>query len=186
VVEKKIPGIDVQDNKREQALAALLELEVTGKRGGYDAFDELGNPYELKTTSKNDVGTGRDVGRDFVAKLRSEYFIAAKTDPESIEWKPAKIIACHPDDLESWISEKLESRLAKDEKLLDRVLARIKNIFQNDDVERVVYLMSRGMTYNNPKISWDYLERHGTTLDIKNPAKSLKKFVNQRPLPIQN
>ena len=98
----------------------------------------------------------------------------------------SKIIVCHPDDLENWILEKLESRLAKDEKLLDRVLARIKNIFQNDEVERVVYLMSRGMTYNNPKISWEYLEKHGTTLDIKNPAKSLKKFVNQRPLPIQN
>lgn len=180
--QKKILGIDVQDNKREQALAALLDLQTTGKRGGYDAFDQHGNPYELKTTSKNDVGTGRDVGREFVAKLRSEYFVAAKTDPDSTDWKPAKIIVCHPDDLEEWILDKLESRLSKDEKLLEKVLTKIRTYFQKEELERIAYLMSRGMTYNNPKISWDYLEKHGTVLNLKEPAKSLKQFVIQRPL----
>jgi len=182
VSQKKILGIDVQDNKREQALATLLGLKTTGKRGGYDAFDDHGNPYELKTTSKNDVGTGRDVGRQFVAKLRSEYFIAAKTDPNSREWRPSQIIVCHPDDLEIWIEKKLESRIVKDEKLLERVLSKIRNLFNRQEIERISYLMTRGMTYNNPKISWDYLQKYGTTLDINNPAKSLQKFVNLRPL----
>ena len=182
VPKKSIPGVEVQDNKREQALVALLGLQPTGKRGGYDAFDEAGNPFELKTTSKNDVGTGRDVGRDFVAKLRSEYFVAAKTDPNSNEWKPSQIIICHPDDLEEWIQEKLELRLAKDENLLERVMNKIKNLFANEELERIKYLMSRGMTYNNPKISWDYLEKHGTVLNLKEPAKSLKQFVSRRPL----
>lgn len=180
-----IPGVEVQDNKREEALARLLGLKTTGKRSGFDAYDAKGNAYELKTTSKNDVGTGRDIGRSFVTKLRSEYFVAAKTDPNSSDWKPSEIIICHPDDLAEWIEEKLESRLAADETLLDLVISKLRKVLSEDQLARISYLMSRGMTYNNPKISWDYLKRNGTTLNLKNPKSDLEKFVNLRPLQSQ-
>lgn len=183
MVKKSIPGVDVQDNKREQALSKILGLQTTGKRSGFDAYDEFGNPYELKTTSKNDVGTGRDIGRSFIEKLRKEYFVAAKSSVEPGEWKPSEIIVCHPDDLEEWIEAKLGSRLSVDESLMSRVIERISQVFKKEEVERIEYLITRGMTYNNPKISWDYLVHHGTKLSLTNPAKELKKFVNSRPLP---
>ena len=183
MVKKSIPGVDVQDNKREQALAKILGLQTTGKRSGFDAYDEFGNPYELKTTSKNDVGTGRDIGRSFIEKLRKEYFIAAKSSLEPGEWKPSEIIVCHPDDLEEWIEAKLGSRLSADESLMSRVIEKISKVFKKEEVERIEYLINRGMTYNNPKISWDYLVQHGTKLSLTNTAKELKKFVNSRPLP---
>jgi len=183
VAKKSIPGVDVQDNKREQALAKILGLQTTGKRSGFDAYDEFGNPYELKTTSKNDVGTGRDIGRSFIEKLRREYFVAAKSSLEPGEWKPSEIIVCHPDDLEEWIEAKLGSRLSADESLMSRVIEKISKFFKKEEIERIEYLITRGMTYNNPKISWDYLTQHGTKLNLTNTAKELKKFVNSRPLP---
>lgn len=180
---KSILGVDVQDNKREQALAEILGLQTTGKRSGYDAYDEFGNPYELKTTSKNDVGTGRDIGRSFIEKLRSEYFVAAKSSLEPGEWKPSEIIVCHPDDLEGWIEAKLRSRLSADESLMSRVIEKISKVFKKEEIERIEYLMMRGMTYNNPKISWDYLIKNGTHLSLTNAAQELKNFVKLRPLP---
>lgn len=180
--KKSIPGVDVQDNKREQALANLLGLQTTGRRSGFDAFDKFNNPYELKTTSKNDVGTGRDIGRSFIDKLRREYFVAAKTSLEPGEWKPSEIIVCHPDDLEEWIEAKLGSRLSIDESLLERVLEKLGKFFKKEELERIEYLINRGMTYNNPKISWDYLKQNGTQLDMSDPSKHLRKFVSLRPL----
>ena len=86
-------GVDVQDNSREKAMAELLGLSTTGKRNGFDAVDSSGNPYELKTTSVRDVGTGRDVGRVWIEKIRAGYFIAAKTDMTiKSEWKPSEVI----------------------------------------------------------------------------------------------
>jgi hypothetical protein len=183
VVKKSIPGVEVQDNKREQALAKILGLQTTGKRSGFDAYDEFGNPYELKTTSKNDVGTGRDVGRSFIEKLKKEYFVAARSSLDPGEWKPSEIIVCHPNDLEEWIEAKLGSRLSADESLLAKVIAKIDKVFKKEETERIEYLITRGMTYNNPKISWDYLVQHGTKLNLTNTAKELKEFVNSRPLP---
>jgi hypothetical protein len=183
MTEKSIPGVDVQDNKREKALAEILGLQTTGKRSGFDAYDVLGNPYELKTTSKNDVGTGRDIGRAFIKKLGKEYFVAAKSSLEPGEWKPSEIIVCHPDDLEGWIEAKLGSRLSADESLMSRVTEKISKVFEKEEIDRIKYLIMRGMTYNNPKISWDYLIKNGTQLALTNAAQELKEFVNSRPLP---
>jgi hypothetical protein len=183
VANKSIPGVDVQDNKREQALAEILGLQTTGKRSGFDAYDEVGNPFELKTTSMNDVGTGRDIGRSFIDKLRREYFVAAKSSLEPGEWKPSEIIVCHPSDLEEWIEAKLGSRLSADESLMSKVIEKVSKAFKKEEIERIEYLIKRGMTYNNPKISWDYLIKNGTKLSLTNTAQELKKFVNSRPLP---
>lgn len=177
-----IPGVEVQDNSRETALAVFMGLSTTGKRNGFDALDMAGNFYELKTTSVGDVGTGRDVGRTFVQKLRSAYFIAAKTKVGTATWEPEEIIFCHPNDLEEWIVEKLESRISSDEKLRDAVLKAVKRVFKSIDLERIRYLMDRGMTYNNPKISWAYLESHGTKIDLQRPKAHLVELVNLRPL----
>jgi hypothetical protein len=66
---------------------------------------------------------------------------------------------------------------------MSRVLERISKVFKKEELERVEYLITRGMTYNNPKISWDYLVKNGTKLDLKNTSQDLKKFVSSRPLP---
>ena len=176
-------GVDVQDNSREKAMAELLGLSTTGKRNGFDAVDDAGNPYELKTTSVRDVGTGRDVGRVWIEKIRAGYFIAAKTDTSiKTEWKPAEVIFCHPSDLEEWIKEKLESRISVDEELRDRVLKQLGDFVSEDEKVRIAYLMGRGMTYNNPKISWEYLLDHGTVIDLSRPAEHVSELVSSRPL----
>jgi hypothetical protein len=66
---------------------------------------------------------------------------------------------------------------------MSRVIEKISKVFKKEEIERIEYLITRGMTYNNPKISWDYLVQHGTKLSLTNTAKELKKFVNSRPLP---
>lgn len=176
-------GVDVQDNSREKAMAELLGLSTTGKRNGFDAVDSVGNPYELKTTSVRDVGTGRDVGRVWIEKIRAGYFVAAKTDTSvKSEWKPSEVIFCHPSDLEEWIAEKLESRISVDEELRDRILETLGDEVSQDEKARIEYLMGRGMTYNNPKISWEYLLSHGVVLDLNRPAEHLAELVSSRPL----
>ena len=176
-------GVDVQDNSREKAMAELLGLSTTGKRNGFDAVDSAGNPYELKTTSVRDVGTGRDVGRVWIEIIRAGYFVAAKSDTTvKSGWKPSEMIFCHPSDLEEWIAEKLESRIAVDEELRDRIIEILGDAVTEDEKTRITYLMARGMTYNNPKISWEYLLSHGVVLDLNRPAEHLAELVSSRPL----
>lgn len=61
--EKIVP---IQDQAREKQIIALFELMANPKRLGPDAYDENGNPYELKSTTVGSVGTGRDVNPEMI------------------------------------------------------------------------------------------------------------------------
>lgn len=52
----KDDAVEVQDAAREQLLRERFGLLASGEgRGGTDAIDEAGNPFELKTTTKNSI-----------------------------------------------------------------------------------------------------------------------------------
>lgn len=162
-------------------LARMLELRHSTRRTGPDAWDQDGNEYELKTTTQKSVGTGRDIGRDFLDRLRARYMVAAKGQQTDYGFSFEDVYVLHPDDLEGWIGE-IESRIVEDEVHVNRALQAYRATGASDaEVERVEYLCQRGMTYNNPKISWAYIEEHGTRLG-QNPALDLRELVQERPI----
>lgn len=68
----------VQDDLREQQLAAQLRLERSSSRMGSDARDEFGNRYELKTVTTSSVTTGRDIGVPYLNRLWQSYLACAR------------------------------------------------------------------------------------------------------------
>lgn len=175
---------EVQDNRRERQLASLLDLQRTGARVGDDATDEFGNPYELKTTTQNDIGTSRDVGPAYANRMRQRYLVAAKGRNTTYGFSADEIWLLHPHDLDEWIKAKLESRFEADEAIAETAImaAQEDGTLTEDEVERLRYLVQRGMTFNNPKVSMNYIRAHGTLLDDDDPALQLREIVKARPI----
>lgn len=174
--------VTVQDDARESKMAKMLGLERTGDRNGFDAFDRHKNNFELKSTSNRSVTTGRDVGRAFLNKWRAGYFIVANTQSGSGKsWEPKDFYFLHPDDLEGWIAS-IEKRLEEDENLRDKVLRLSSSELSEKEKEIVEYVFNRGMTLNNPKIPWDYIEKHGTKIKRTRLKSHLAELVSSRPL----
>ena len=67
----------VQDQDRESKMIDILGLIGTEQRMGHDAEDKAGNRYELKSTTKDKFGTGRDVSVEMIKKWRELYWIFA-------------------------------------------------------------------------------------------------------------
>ena len=175
-------GRQVQDDTREAALARLLELQRTGKRIGPDATDEHGNKFELKTTTRQGLSTARDVGTDYLGKLRTQYLIAARGRQTDYGFAFEDIFFLHPDDLEDWI-QPLEAQVKRDEDIVNRAHSALETLGACcRTLMRLLYIGKRGSTRNNPKIPWRYITEHGTRLG-ENPSLDLRELVALRPIP---
>jgi hypothetical protein len=171
----------VQDDSREVALARLLNLSLGERRIGTDARDAAENPYELKTTTTSSVGTGRDVGLPYLRRMRSRYLVAAKGRQTRYAFAFEEIYFLHPDDLSDWITP-YEARFEADARLVElAVEALVASGHAEAEAGRLRYLGSRGLTLNNPKIPWAYVQQHGTLLG-DHPELDLPKLVAERPL----
>jgi len=174
---------EVQDNRRENQLADLLDLRQASRRIGDDATDEFGNSYESKSTTVKSVGTSRDVGRTYTNRMRQRYLIVAFGRNNRYGFAPEEIWALHPEDLDEWISN-LEAKILADEEIAETAIRAIADLGASKEVQaRLRYLCERGATYNNPKISMDVIRRRGTLLE-GDPALSLRRFVSLRPLAV--
>jgi len=159
----------------------MLELEVSRSRIGADASDEHGNQYELKTTTTGSVGTGRDVGFSYFGRMRTRYLIAARGRQTHYSFAFEEIYFLHPDDLEEWIRP-IEARLERDSELIEAAVSSLLATgAAPENVERLRYLGSRGLTLNNPKIPWAYISRHGTLLG-QHPELDLRTLVEAHPI----
>ena len=170
----------VQDDIREQQLAVQLQLERNDKRTGSDARDEFGNRYELKTVTTNNVTTGRDVGLPYLSRLRNSYLICAKGTNTDYGFQTQAIYFLSPTMMEDWIVS-LENRLVTDKNLVDRAVAELEAIDFDGNLERLRYLASRGLTINNPKISWPYITSHGVAIEGQ-PALHLRELIGLNPI----
>jgi Restriction endonuclease PvuII len=170
------PQKPVQDDTREDAMRTLFALQATESRMGSDAIDERGNRYELKSTTKTTVSTARDVGPHTIERWRQHHWIFAKGTNTAFGYSPEEFIYLSPGDMEPWFS-KLESRFSKDNDLLAKVVSMLpRNRLSPTELERLRSLVHRGMTVNNPKISWAFIQEHGSSI-TGDHAKSLRRLV---------
>ncbi len=162
----------------------MLNLSESDRRIGADALDKSGNPYELKTTTKSSLGTGRDIGYTYLAHMRTRYWIAAKGKQTRYGFAFDEIYFLHPDDLEEWIAV-IEARLKADDLIIEAAAAAFAKAGGTDlEVTRLKYLGRRGGTLNNPKIPWSYVTRKGQLLG-QHPELDLVELVKARPLTAQ-
>ena len=160
----------------------MLNLVSTGRRIGPDAHDANGNPYELKSTTTTGLGTGRDIGFEYLNQMRQRYWVAARGRRTRYGFSPEEIYFLHPDDLTEWITP-IEDRLRADQALIEEAASLlVASGSSTAEVARLRYLGSRGLTLNNPKIPWTYVRRHGTLLG-EHPELDLAAIVEARPLP---
>lgn len=163
-------------------LRACSNLVGTGRRIGPDAHDAHHNPYELKTTTTTGLGTGRDIGFPYLREMRTRYWIAARGHQTRYSFAFDEIYFLHPDDLAEWI-DRIEVALSADALIIEAAAAALTEAGRPEaDVRRLRYLGARGLTLNNPKISWVYVQQHGTRLG-DHPELDLAAIVAARPLP---
>ncbi|MGC9781720.1 MAG: hypothetical protein HZR80_20940 [Candidatus Heimdallarchaeota archaeon] len=184
--EEKQEIAEVQDKARENRLVTLFNLKQLKGRLGYDAKDEFDNPYELKTTTKSGVSTARDVQFEMIEKWRNCYWIIAKGVNLRSGYRFDEIYFCHPMILEEWFL-KIVNRLRIDVDLREKVLYILRNCddesvkFNPKEIEKVNYLISRGLTLNNPKIPL-WLVKKGVKIDKNAAANQLRALIKKYPL----
>lgn len=162
-------------------MARLLRLERESGRTGSDVHDESGNHYELKSTTVRGVGTGRDVGRIYLDRMRTRYSVVANGENTVYGFQIRDVWVLHPEDCEEWVSG-YEARIRSDEVLIERIVGSMTDKLSVQEVTRLRYLVNRGATYNNPKISLAYVRVHGTRLITEDPAAELRTLVTARPI----
>lgn len=174
--------VEVQDSRREHAIRRLFGLQKSGQgRMGADAVDDSGNEYELKSTTKEGVSTARDVGPHTIEKWRKRYWLFAKGRNLGSGFEIEATYFLHPDDMEGWF-QKLEKRFAQDLSLLRRAKPVLRQAgLSPQEIERLQYLVGRGLTLNNPKVPWDYVRRHGVLIKGDH-VTTRRKLVQKRPL----
>ena len=92
-----------------------------------------------------------------------------------------EIYFLHPDDLAEWIAP-YEQRFEADGLLVERAAAALLSAGGTEqEAGRLRGLGARGLTLNNPKIPWAYVQLHGTLLG-GHPELDLPKLVAERPL----
>ena len=175
-------SVEVQDKARQEKLRKLCGLRDSGQgRMGADAVDAGENEFELKSATGNNVTTARDVGPHTVKKWRKRYWIVARGRNLQSGFKVDSIYLLHPKDLEGWF-RRLEGRFADDQRLLSHAKRCLRKAgYPTEAIDRLNYLVLRGITLNNPKIPWDYVNRFGTDI-TRSPRESIRKFVRRRPI----
>ena len=178
----------VQDDSREVLIAKICGLRrVEDGRSNVntpDAFDENDNPFELKSATRNNVTTARDVSLTTVQSWRSKYWILAKGRNLSTGFEINALYIAHPNQLESFFS-RIEARLNKDWSVCMQVLnAAIEGNVKYEIVDKVEGILQRGITINNPKIPMRLFEAATqlTHNDSVLAKQQRRQFVELHPL----
>jgi hypothetical protein len=156
------------------------QLQRTAGRTGSDARDEFGNRYELKTVTTSNVTTGRDIGPEYLDRLRASYLICARGNNTQYGFSVDEIYLLSPEMMEDWIA-KIETRIAADRGLVDSAITALTRMSFAGDLERLRRIGYRGFTLNNPKISWSYITSHGIKLEGE-PSLHLRELVARHPI----
>lgn len=82
--------------------------------------------------------------------------------------------------MEDWIA-RIEARIGEDRALADSAIEELQRSGFQADLERLRRICYRGITINNPKVSWSYITSHGIRLDDQ-PALQLRELVAQFPI----
>ena len=184
-----------QDDSRERLVCEHLGLiraedckqAQTKKREGIDAFDCLLNPFEIKTSTRDDCySTARDVTIEkIVEKWQTMYWIFGQGPNLEDRWDMNQLFILHPADLAGQFDpliNKLKTSLTK----IDRWTVAMKVGGISDHEIQLAYgMLAKGCSLNDPPISAKYIRRHGEYLhpyDKDKARSSLSEYVTKRPL----
>lgn len=179
-------GVQVQDSVGEEALRRLLKLEgppPDDRMSSWDGRDEHGNTYQLKTTTTGQVTTARDVGLHTIAIWRTELWIVAMGVRSENDFTPIDMRFLRPAWLQSRFVE-LEAKVRRDLELKKLVVDNLTpGALSDEQMKRLVYLLDRGSTLNNPKLSWKKtIVPMGLAIDLRRPAEHLREIVAANPV----
>jgi len=172
----------VQDDLRERILADLFNLTRQESRIGIDALDENDNMYELKSTTRSQVSTARDLGPNHIKKWKQRYWIVANgvQDLGKFEINSVYFLSsCH---MAEWYHS-IEERFRKSIEINKMVMTALRNdpYFPHEHHETVEYVLGRGMLLNDPGIPWKYIVSNGILIEDDH-AKQLRFLVSQYPI----
>lgn len=119
VLNLKNSAMSVQDDRRENELIALFQLEKprNPNRIGIDAFLNLNGqkiPFELKSTTQSSITTVRDFGIEHIRKWQGKHWLFGFYAQGGIDLKYC--LYASPQQMQPWIQEK-ESYIFSDYQL---------------------------------------------------------------------
>jgi hypothetical protein len=168
---------NVQDDSREEYLANLFSLERNTSRIGWDARDQSGNLYEIKTTTRSHVSTARDLGFNHLKKWATRFWIIARGVQHPSEFVYETIYFLDPNQMAPWI-QSIHERLNRDMKYVNQCMEYV-NVFEEseDSKRKIENILEKGIKLNDPGIHWSYICQHGTLI-TSNYSEELKKLVD--------
>ena len=144
-----VDHIGFQDNVREQELSNLLQLiwNPQNKRDGDDAVlegvdigcEKVDFLVELKSTSKETVSTARDLGQDYIDRMRKMMFVVGYYEEVNGLAKLHRTLCLTPLDLEPWFCVQ-ELQVSMDAKLAKRAA-------QNMSIGDLYFLLGKKSLY---------------------------------------
>lgn len=168
----------IQDNSREDYLVKLFGLEGNSSRIGWDARDQYGNEYEIKTTTKSTVSTARDLGYAHLDKWSKHFWIIARGQQQISGFQYEKIYFLAPSQMAGWIGS-IRTRLDNDMKIVNKTLELVDVFFEDpNDKKKTKKILEDGIKLNDPGISWKYIESNGTLI-TSDYAGELQKLMAQ-------
>lgn len=173
-----VERVPIQDQAREDMMVNLLGLKKAEGRLGHDAEDDKGNIFELKSSTKNSFGTGRDVSISMINKWRKRHWIFANGTNYKTGFKIESMHYCSPNMMKDQF-DILYEKFKPDIKISKFVLAYVDDVLVKIQIDRLKYLLDRGMTYNNPHISMKYVKEYGVEIDLSSPKNSLKMIMKK-------
>lgn len=148
---------------------------------GPDAIDEQGIEYELKSTTKNSVGTARDVGFHTIKAWRKKHWVFGRYvfNSQQAKWELVETYYCSPAMMADYFNN-LEKRLRPDMEYYQRARKFLQERGFPESLNRLDYLVKRGITLNNPKIPWHYVQKNGQKIN-HNHAETLRRLAWDEP-----
>ena len=175
--------VEVQNNVRERRLVEILGLMPLKGRAGADAVDAKGNHFELKTSTRGGVTTARDVGPHTLAHYRTLYWVVARGRNLRTGFVIDEVHFLAPQMLEDWFRDIERRYFDRDQALVQDALGILRGAGFTGDLDRLAYLLNRGMTLNNPKIPWHYVRSHGVRLNLATDLPNqVAHLVTQHPI----
>ena len=117
----------------------------------------------------------------YFARMRRCYFIVARGSQDAYGFTIEDVYFLTPNMLEGWI-QPFEQRIQADMQLVEGVIVVLMEAGFRGDLDRLRALCARGLTINNPKIGWRYIQTQGVRLGDP-PALRLRELVAAHPLP---
>jgi len=170
----------IQDDKRELQIANLFRLIPGTSRIGVDASDEEANKFELKSTTRDQVSTARDLGPKHIERWEQRYWIIGRgiSIGETFDFNSFYFLSrCH---MQGWY-DMLTARFDADLALRNRLLDVANPFFADHDLKRVGRLMYDGMLLNDPGLPWRYVKQNGIEIAYDH-AYTLRQLIVQFPL----